>query len=202
MLKVTTEPSTEPVTTAEAKLHCKVDIDDDDAEIAIQIAAARRRCESKVKRAFVTTGLRFTLDSFPQYAPSSRLNQSIPSALPITLPRPPLISVTSITYVDTAGDTQTLSSSLYRVLEGEPGRIVPIYGTSWPSTRTQHDAVTVNYSAGYGAASAVPSTIKLAILMLVAYWYVNREAGSIENMTELPLSVRSLLNAEAWGFYA
>lgn len=202
MLKVITEPSTEPVTLAEAKLHCKIEVDDDDAEVAIQIKAARRRCESRCKRAFVSTGLRYTLDEFPQFTPTDRLRQSAPSQIPIKLPRPPLISVESITYVDTAGVTQTLSSSLYRVLDGHPGRVVPIYGSSWPSTRAQHDAVTVNYTAGYGAAAAVPETLKLAILMLVAYWYVNREAGSIDTMTELPLSVKSLLNAESWGFYA
>ena len=38
------------------------------------------------------------------------------------------------------------------------------------------DELTVDYTAGYGAAADVPGDLKQAVLTLVAYWYENRDA--------------------------
>lgn len=51
-------------------------------------------------------------------------------------------------------------------------------------------AATVEYEAGY---EAVPKSIIQAILLLVAYWYDNREAASTENLKTTPWAVDSLL---------
>lgn len=90
----------------------------------------------------------------------------------ILLPRPPLQSVTSITYVDPHGATQTLSSSDYTAdTTHDPGRVVLNYGESWPSVRGHHNDVTITYVAGWTAAASVPQTIRQAILMLCNHWY-------------------------------
>lgn len=78
--------------------------------------------------------------------------------------------------------------------------IAPAYGTSWPSTRPQREAVQVVYVAGYGAASDVPANVRQAILLQVGHMYANREAvvtGTIA--TTIPLAVRSLLGASEVG---
>jgi uncharacterized phiE125 gp8 family phage protein len=94
------------------------------------------------------------------------------------LPRNPVQSVSSFTYVDTAGTVQTLpGSGRYQVSNTEEsGRITPVFGQIWPVVRWQLDAFTVQFVAGYGdTGAAVPETLKHAIRFLVAHWYDNRE---------------------------
>lgn len=109
--------------------------------------------------------------------------------------RPPLLTITSIAYVDTNGDSQTFSSDDYSAdLDSIPGRAVLNYGESWPSTRTQPQAVTVTFTAGYGTAAAVPEEYKAAIKLLAAHLYENREphiTGTI--VASFPNSLQSLL---------
>jgi hypothetical protein len=49
-------------------------------------------------------------------------------------------------------------------------------------------AVTIDYTAGFGDAGAVPADLKQAVLLLVAYWYENRDA-----IATAPLSVERLV---------
>lgn len=161
-LSEVTAPATEPVTAAEFKLWSRIDTSADDTLIASLITAARRWCEDYCDRAFINTTFDLALDSFRQ---------------PIRLPRAPLSSVTSISYVDTAGSTQVLSSSVYRVDSiSEPARITLAYAQSWPSIQQVTNAVTIRFVAGYGsAASDVPEGIKTAIKEVAASLYEQRE---------------------------
>jgi len=90
--KVVTPVATEPVTLAEARLQCKVDADDTthDALITGLITAAREFAEHYTGRALAPQTLEAALDAFTDddY---------------IDLPMPPVSSVTSIKYTDTAG---------------------------------------------------------------------------------------------------
>ncbi len=111
--------------------------------------------------------------------------------------RSPLSSVTSIGYVDSNGDSQTFSSDDYDVdTTSEPGRIALAYGEVWPTTRSDINAITLTYVAGYGAtAASVPEGIKTAIKQLVCHWYDHRETVTISNVVprEIPLAVNALL---------
>jgi len=190
-IKQTTAPSAEPVTTTQAKTHMRVDTSDDDTYIDTLVSAARSFCENFTGRQFVTATWTWKMDRFP-----SRLDASHPwRKQEMTVPRPPLASVSSITYVDVDGAAQTWSSSLYDVdSNGDPGRIVPTYGEDFPGVRVQNDAVTVVYTAGYGGASDVPQEIKQAILLLAAHWYENREASIVGvSASTIPLAVDSIL---------
>ena len=95
----------------------------------------------------------------------------------IEVPRPPLRSVASIQYVDEQGATQVLDPAQYRVdAKGEPGRVTPAHGRTWPATRAVANAVTVEFQAGYGAeATNVPEDIRQAILLIVGRLYAHRE---------------------------
>lgn len=181
------EPSTEPITVAEAKQHMRVDNDDEDLLISSYITAARRWCEEYTRRSFINTTWVAKLDYFPSWM--------------IELEKCPLSSVTSIAYVDTNGTTQTLSSSLYSVsTHSTPGLLTPAYGQTWPSTRAQMDAVTITFVAGYGtAATSIPQTIRNAVKIMTAHLYENRElivTGTI--VAQVPLSIESLLWSERW----
>lgn len=172
-LKLKTAPNAEPIDITAAKLHCKVDGTDDDTLITALIASARQQAEHRTGRALVTQEWELSLDSFP--------NDSL------EIPLPPLRSVSSITYLDTAGTRQTLANTEYQVITDElVGRVVPAYSKSWPSCRVHPGSVVVTFSAGYGAASDVPESIKSWMKLAVGTWYENRDATVDGQFSELP----------------
>ncbi|HUU35192.1 MAG TPA: head-tail connector protein [Vicinamibacterales bacterium] len=174
-------PTVEPVSVVEAKEHLRVDGGDEDDYIGALITAAREWAETFTRRQFLQATYILHLDSFPGQ---------------IVLPRPPLISVTTVEYVDTAGTTREFSSANYDQLKDTlPGRIVLGYGQSWPSTRAHAQAVIVTYKAGYGtAASDVPMPIRHAVKMLAAHWFENREQTIVGiSISRVPVAAEALL---------
>lgn len=167
-----------------------------DPLLNLLIASARAAAETELHRYLVTQTLDAYLDHFPRY-PNPRFCD-FGTKYDITLP--PLQSVSSITYVDTDGVTQTLAADQYLVdVKSAPARIAPAYGVSWPSTREQNNAVIIRFVAGYGAASAVPQCIKNWMLMRIRTLWANR--GQIvvgtNGLVEIPQSfVDSLLDSE------
>jgi uncharacterized phiE125 gp8 family phage protein len=155
---VYTAPATEPVSVTEAKVHARISGTASDAEVGVMIKAARQYAEAELRRYIITQTVDAYFDAFPEY-----------------FELPPLQSVTSITYVDTNGDTQTLAADQYRVdSKTQPARITEAYGISWPSTQDVTNAVTVRFVAGYGTADAVPECVKHWILMRVGHYFDNR----------------------------
>jgi uncharacterized phiE125 gp8 family phage protein len=158
----------------------------EDDLITDMITEAREYCENYQNRAYINQTWDFYLDEFP--------DDGI-----IKIPRPPLSSVTSITYYDSANALQTLSASYYVTdTTSEPGRVCLAYGYTWPTTYDRPGAVIVRFVAGYGAAaSAVPRRVKNAMRLLIGHRYQNREAvlvGSISKSIEL--AVESLLTQD------
>lgn len=171
-LVLTSAPAAEPVSLAEAKLHCKVDGSDDDTLLTALIVAARRLAEQQTGRALVTQTWKQTFDAFPLAA--------------LALERPPLQSVTSVKYYDPAGVQQTLDAGAYTVhTSSQLGLVAPAAGTCWPSTQVRLEAVEIVFVAGYGAAAAVPQEVKQWMLLHVGTWYEYREAAG-EKRDPLP----------------
>lgn len=177
-LTLKTAPSAEPVTLAEAKLHCKVDGTDDDALITALIVAARQQAEHRTGRALVTQQWELTQDSWIQEPDElDRLVNRRRNPYQIKLHHPVLQSVQSVKYLDDNGALQTLASTEYQVVISElVGYIQPAYGKSWPACRVQPDSVVIAYTCGYGDAAAVPVSLKSWIKMAVATLYAQREA--------------------------
>lgn len=177
-LDLITAPADEPVSLTEAKAHLRVDVSDDDALITSLIAAAREEVESRAGRSLRTQTWDLKIDQFPS------ANQ------PIVLPLPPLQSVTSVTYVDADGATQTWDAGNYSVdAPGGPratrGMVIPGYGISYPTTRSQLNAVTVRFVAGY-ADDEAPEPLRNAMLLIVGNRYENRESAiEAEGVTQL-----------------
>jgi uncharacterized phiE125 gp8 family phage protein len=195
-------PTLDPVTLAEAKAHLRVEIADDDALISGYISAARETCETETRRAFLTQ----TWDAkFHRAWPVYFDRASLLWRPGIRLPRPPLQSVTSINYVDSAGASQLLASSQYQVTslhgDSKEGLVVPAYGVTWPTVRDVPEAVTVRFVSGYGGLELVPNRIRQAMLLLIGHWYENREDVVIGTIaTQVPMSVQSLLfPLRVWG---
>lgn len=129
----------------------------------------------------------------------------------IRIPVPPLQSVTSLTYVDTNGVTQTLDPSLYIVdANSETGRITPAFSTPWPYTRSVINAVNITFVAGYAYNPATPGTpvapwwweqVRVAIKMLCSFWYAQRESVAAGGLAPVPMGVDSVLSAARYGSY-
>jgi uncharacterized phiE125 gp8 family phage protein len=178
---VTGAPATEPLSTAEAKTHLNVTTSDDDTYIGTLIVAAREYVQNRIRRSLITQTIAAYFDRFDGC---------------FELERGPVQSITSISYVDTNGDTQVLASSVYQAdLVTVPARIVEAYQQTWPGTRDQLNAVTITYVAGYGAAAAVPQPIKQAMLLYLAHLYENRESVIVGTIVaDAPQSVDALLS--------
>lgn len=162
-LKLVTAPNAEPISLAEARQHLRVTSTAEDSLILSFVAAAREHAESYTRRRFITQTWDMLLDCFPWWC--------------IEMPHAPLVSVTSIAYVDAAGATQTLDPTKYLVdTKTDPGRITPAYSEVWPITRWQMNAATIRFVCGYGDAAAVPQPIKTALRLLVQY-FEQREGG-------------------------
>ena len=177
-MQLITPPAGEPISLAEAKLHLRVDFDDDDSLIQVLISAARQAAETLTNRQLVTARWRMVLDSFP--GPSL---MGVPAGQTFTLPghailltKSPVTSVVEIRYLDMAGIWQVMPAAHYTVDSAcEPARITPVFGQIWPIALPQIGAVSVIFDAGYGNASAVPEGIKTWIKLRVGSLYVHRE---------------------------
>lgn len=185
-LSLYTPPEIEPITLTEAKAHLRVDGTAEDSLITGLIQAAREYAETYTNRALITQVWDYTLDYFP-------------ASGVIELPKPPLQAVNSITYKDTAGNTQTWDDDNYEVDTSEVfGRITPSYGIVWPSTQSTINAVTVRFTAGYGdCASDIPQSIKQGILMYIADLYDSRQSSVMGvSVSPAPTTAQMLLNQE------
>ena len=177
-MQLITPPAGEPVSLAEAKLHLRVDFDDDDSLIQVLISAARQAAETLTNRQLVTARWRMVLDSFP--GPSL---MGVPAGQTFTLPghavllpKSPVQSVVEIRYLDMAGAWQVMPAASYTVDSAcEPARVTPVFGQIWPIALPQIGAVSVIFDAGYGDASAVPEGIKTWIKLRLGSLYVHRE---------------------------
>jgi uncharacterized phiE125 gp8 family phage protein len=181
-LQIVSPPSEEPVSLAEAKLHLRVDVDDDDTLIGSLIIAARQAAETLTGRQLVNARWKLVLDAFPGPAVMSTRHDatvSFPSHA-IVLSKCPVQSVVGIQYLDMNGSIQTLSPADYVVDAAcEPARIAPVFGKTWPPTLPQIGSVTLMFDAGYGTAAAVPAGIKSWIKLRVGSLYAHREEMSV-----------------------
>lgn len=135
-----TEPTAYPIARADAKAHARIETTDEDLQVDAWIAAATDAAQKWTLRQLVVATRELMLDDFPQGVDA------------IYVPRPPLVTVDSIVYTGADGVATTLAASAYYVdKRSEPGRIVPTYGTLWPTTQGQISGVVVTYKAGYVA---------------------------------------------------
>ena len=163
------------------------DVTEDDLLSDI-ITAAREYCENITGRSLAAQTITAYLDSFPwkNY---------------IELPRAPLTSVTSIIYKNSVGTStpMTVNTDYYVDTDRDIGRIVLPTGKSWPTfTPWPVNPITIIFVTGY---TTMPKTIKQAMLMLITYWFDNRETIKIGvTSQEIAFSTTSLLsqNRDRW----
>lgn len=200
---VTTDPASEPVSTAEAKTHLRIpsSATSEDTYIDALVTAARLYVEEYTERKLITQTVTEYRDALPgdvdkRLPQQGRVSDAKTSGVKfIELRATPVQSVSSVTTYDDADNGTVWASSNYRLSPGgQRSRLAPTGSAAWPTYTRNTDGIVIEYVAGYGAASDVPAPIVEAIKMLVAHWYENREAEVIGKIpTELKVGVDALL---------
>ena len=173
-LTVTSAPSVEPVSTAEAKEWLRIDSSDtsQDAILTILIKAARVRVEEYLRRSLITRTYSWEMNGDDM---RDR----------IEIPRPPVQSVTSLTIYDenSAGveTSYTEAAENWQLVEAS---YLKHRNDGWEVNRMDR-AGTLVYVAGYGNASTdIPADILIATLKLLALWYERRGDENRDNVEE------------------
>lgn len=158
------------------------------------IRTSYRQAEKWTNRALIAQPWRLVMSAFPWGD--------------IVVPKNPLLSVSSIAYLDGSGESAELAGSpeSFTVLspsglENKRGRIQPLYGQSWPSTYAQDDAVTVTFTAGYATVdgvASIPEDITDGRLLWIAERYKQRSlTDHAFNQNKAAIDARAL-----WKGYA
>lgn len=183
--RLKTAATDDVVSLAEIKAHCRVDHNDDDVMLAQMVKAAVSHFEAM--RGILGICLaqqvwELYLDAFPV------------GELKIELP--PIVSIDTVEYIAPDGtDYTTWAGVNYGTdTKGHYGWVVPV--DTWPDTKDTINAVRVTFTAGFTTdeLNGVAASLKIAVMLLAAHWYANRETVSIGNTTSaLPFTVDALI---------
>ncbi|MCV0371079.1 head-tail connector protein [Filomicrobium sp.] len=180
-----TPPVVAPVSLAEAKVHLRVDFDDDDTLIAALIDAAVAH-----------------LDGWTGVLGRPMINQDWrqdyidwPASGFLRLPFPN-VSSAALTYFDPDNVGQTVDTALYELIEDARSSVIRVKdGFPCPAVNNDRaDAVQVTMTVGYGAAAGdVPAAIRAAMLLIVGHLYEHRESVAESSLAELPFGAMALI---------
>mgnify|MGYP001569730960 CR=1 FL=1 len=184
-LQLFTASAIPPITLQQAKDQCRVDTTAEDTYLTALVLEATNYIQQNTNLQLITAIYKQYLDEFPV------------SDKPIRLRSAPLQSITSITYVDTAGVTQTWAATKYEADQRKiPGEVRPIESESYPDTKDVVNAVVITFKSGFGDATVdVPENILRAVKLLVNFWYDKRLTVTAAGQDiDIPKAVQSLLN--------
>lgn len=163
-IEVTSQPAVEPLTTAQAKAHLRVDLSAEDALIDAAVIAARTHVENFTRKKLITQTVKLTQTGFNGWG--------------IPLPVGPVQSITSVEYKSpTDGSLTAWDAANYQLVKtAQPIHVAPAFGQTWPTAQSDFDNVVVTFVAGFGNASTdVPGDILAAVRLLTAHFYENRQ---------------------------
>ena len=113
----------------------------------------------------------------------------------------PITAIERIRYYDTTGTLQTVASSVYELDAAYPvARIRLGDNQQWPTARGHEGDILIDYTAGYATQSAVPASIKHAVMLLAATWFEQRTAVGA-SMQELPLGYTAMVHSRMRASY-
>lgn len=196
-LQVTTAPSVEPLNLQEVKEYLRVEDSTDERVLRPYVESVRRIAEEHMNRALMTQTLSLFIDSFDEMedplwegvrtAPYLNYYKNY-----ITLPKAPVVSVTSVSTFDDSDTETTMAATRYFVDNvREPARIVLRQGETFPTALRVANAIKVVFVAGYTSAYAIPEPIKLGMLQHIAYLYEHR-GDMYEAKAPIPPTVKTM----------
>lgn len=198
-LTIVTEPTIEPLTSAETINYLRLDSGVDNMLVESLITTARNWVENYTNRTLINTTYKLSLDNISEFDVPLKEGfytgaYKTPYVDYISLPRSPISSVTHIKYFNDSDTESTWATSNYYVdTVRVPARIVLRDGGSFPTDLRKANGLEVTYVAGYGAnRSDVPEAIRTAMLQYITNLYEHR--GDDEGRAlNAPKMVTSLL---------
>lgn len=195
MIELVTPAAVPPISTANAKVHLRIDTSEEDTLIERMVLAAEEIICARTERAMTNTTFCEHLRAFPANAIE-----------PIRPLYGPLSSVTSLKYYDENDDLQTWDSAEYEVLcpRNVRGAVSVKPGYAWPTYRTDRPwPVQLTYVAGYGAAAtAIPYALLEAMYLVLDDLFRYRGASVCMPMSQpVAAALDRIANMHDWGSY-
>lgn len=207
----TVQPTSEPVSLADAKLWCRVDNTSEDDVISTLISAAREQVETDMGRQLgaqtwvwnvdqhmrhptmstaVSLDLRWGVGSEAWEWPWFIWGRRYPA---LRSPVTPVEAVTAVTYRLDATDVE-FDETTIRI----GGDRDLIFEDGFPFSDEQRDAITITMTCGADASNRAIQAIK----MLIVHWYENRvpvQMGTGRGIVEIPLAYQILVGgSRSW----
>lgn len=184
----TTGSAVLPVTLVEIKDHLNIAQGDtfQDDKLTDLIIGAKERVERDIDRITITGTFRASGPCFGDY---------------ILLNMKPINSILSVQYIDENGSLQTLDAADYRWV-ADRRELHPAIGGSWPATYAGlPDAVSVEFTAGYGTESGcLPRLITSAIKLCVGKWFYDpaQESSALHSQEQAYKNIINNLMRESY----
>ena len=204
-LKITSQTNITPVTLSEVKQTLRIDTDnfDQDSELTMMLRSSIKVLEEYTGRSFITKTYELALDRIP-YSQEDKLIEGFSTgpfmdrtANYITLPKSPLVAVTSFKYYDDSDTESTFATSNYYVDNySDTPKVVLRRSQTFPDVASLRvaNAFIITFTAGYGTAPKdVPETIKQAINLYTSHLYENRELYIEQKPIPVPMTLGTLL---------
>jgi len=161
---------------------------DQDDHITLLIEASTEKLERDISRGIISATWQQAMFAFPADGDKIDLMMGMNT------------SVSSITYVDTDGVTQTLDSSLYSYSQGRGCVFSTNAGEGWPEVSADDvsDKVFINFSCGVADEDCVPRLFKQAILLETARAYFDPaqdNPSNTDNGRSYEMLVRKLIRS-------
>jgi uncharacterized phiE125 gp8 family phage protein len=173
------------VTLDEAKAHIRATSSSDDVQITGFVAAATAYVADEAGILLGAGTFEMVLDAW---------------CSEIAIPAKPVRDIVSVRYLDVAGVEQTVDAANYYTLSSDEGATLYLLSTfARPALRAERkDAVRVRFQGGYAAGDespnfALPPHARIAILMLAAAYYDNRDAVDPIDLKEMPFGVGKMI---------
>lgn len=206
-LSLITAPAAEPLdieTEVFPHLRLEPELTPQETILAVQVQAARERCEAFTSRQLITATWELWLDSWWESCPWTdwgRRRIMLPLApLQQQAGSPATAGVLFVTYVDAGNVVQTLATTQYQVDAPQGprcgrGSIFPAFGVVWPGVRTQPGAVKIRFTAGYGTSpDRVPAALRQGMLLTVGELDSVREEQTVGTI----VAANSLRAEQLW----
>lgn len=190
MYKLITAPTSEPISTADARLHLRNPDTSFNDLVDDCVKAARTQFESDVpcmQLLPATWGL--YLDEWPSWDSLRKAH--------VLIEKMPLIGITHIKYypegeanLSEAWDTENYEADLISY----PGRIKLIADELPALNENKYNKVQITFTCGYATAAAIPSDIIQALKLLIGHYYENpQQIMSGTQINELPLGYKQVV---------
>jgi len=174
------EPTSEALSLKEVKDYLRIEHAEEDDQLVTMIMAATFEVEKYLNRSLLTQTWVLSLEKYPSGN--------------ITLFNGPVQSITTITSSLLDGSQDIFDNTQYFLANKQEKPIVSLeYGAIWPpNVLRPTEGVKIVYVCGHGDTSDdIPSSIRQALLHIVASLYENREDGPMISET-----VKSLLHGQ------